>query len=108
MLSDKQEVFAELRSLIYLINTVFRIYYIILLARVLLSWIRPNIVDPNWRQVLKIIYDVTEPVLGPIRRLLPMRSIGIDFSPVIAFLILNFLQSFIIKLLINLNMDLGF
>ena len=97
-----------MRSLIYLINTAFRIYYILIFARVLISWIRPNIVDPNWRQVLRIIYEATEPVLGPIRRLLPMRSIGIDFSPVIAFIILIILQSFVIKLLINLNMDLGF
>jgi YggT family protein len=43
-------------------------------------------IDPN-NQLVKIIYQLTEPLLAPIRRLLPQGG-GMDFSPIVAFIVL--------------------
>jgi YggT family protein len=63
---------------------VLVIFQLILLARVLLSWF-PNI-DRNNR-LIQLLYDITEPVLRPIRNLLPQGT-TFDFSPLIVFLII--------------------
>jgi YggT family protein len=61
-------------------------YSLVVLAAVVLSWIR---LDPD-HPVVKIVDALTEPVLGPIRRILPDFG-GIDFSPMILLVVLRFL-----------------
>ncbi len=70
---------------------ILQIFQLILLARVLLSWF-PNI-DRN-NQIIQIIFDITEPVLRPVRQMLPQTGM-MDFSPLIVFLILTVLMRFI-------------
>ena len=70
-----------------LVFLVLQIFQLILLARVLLTWF-PNIDRSN--QIVQLIFDVTEPVLRPIRNLLPQTGM-IDFSPLILFLIISVL-----------------
>ena len=69
-----------LRVLILLIN----IYELILLARIILSWFR---ISPYDNQFVRVLYDLTEPVLEPIRAILPPIAM-IDFSPLVVFLLL--------------------
>jgi YggT family protein len=69
--------------MIGLIRLLFELYALILFVRVLLSWVQ---VDPN-NQLVKIIYQLTEPLLAPIRRLLPQGG-GMDFSPIVAFIVI--------------------
>jgi YggT family protein len=69
--------------MIGLIRFLFELYAVILFVRVLLSWVQ---IDPN-NQLVRIIYQLTEPLLAPIRRLLP-QSGGMDFSPIVAFIVL--------------------
>ena len=57
-------------------------YQLILLARVLMSWL-PNL-DPN-NPIARFLYRATEPVLAPIRSALPPMG-GIDLSPLVVFL----------------------
>ncbi len=71
-------------QMIFLILTIFQF---ILLARVLLSWI-PD-VDYN-NPIIRLLYEVTEPVLRPIRNMIPPTS-GFDLSPLIVFLIISVL-----------------
>lgn len=71
-----------------LILFALQIFRFILLARVLLSWF-PDI-DRN-NSIVQFIFDVTEPVLRPIRDLLPPTS-GIDFSPLLVFLAISILM----------------
>jgi len=71
---------------VLLINVV-RIYKFAILARVLISWVQPY---PNGA-ISIFIYQTTEPVLGTFRRFLPRMGM-IDLSPLIAFLVLDFLQ----------------
>ncbi len=79
--------------MISLILYVFRIYEIIVLARVILSWVHP---DPN-HPVVVWIERLTEPLLDPIRRLLPFEKIGLDFSPLILLLLLELLERFLLR-----------
>ena len=64
------------------------IFQFILLARVLLSYF-PNFDRSN--PIVRLLYDITEPVLAPIRNLLP-RTGMMDFSPLIVFLIITVLM----------------
>lgn len=75
-------------TIFYILFWILQIYQFIILVRVLLSWI-PNI-DYN-NPVVKFLYDITEPVLAPIRRALPPMS-GVDLSPIIVFLGISVLQ----------------
>ena len=61
----------------------------LLLVRVVLSWIMPDLQSNSWS---RIVYDLTEPILGPIRRVLP-QSQGIDWAPLIAFFLLRIIQA---------------
>ena len=60
--------------------------WLVILARVLLSWINPRFDGPLGR----FVYETTEPLLAPIRRLLPQTG-GIDFSPLILLIVLGLL-----------------
>lgn len=63
----------------------------------ILSWIsiREN-------PITRFIYEVTEPVLGIFRRLLPPRpSFPVDFSPILAFIVLQLLENLILRLILR-------
>ncbi len=66
---------------------VLWIFELVLLARVLLSWF-PNVDRSN--PLIQLVYDVTEPILRPIREMLPQTGM-VDFSPLIVFLIIQVL-----------------
>ncbi len=93
--------------LVYIIKTLFSIFYWLLIIRAVISWLSPNIHDPNWRKLLKLLYDLTEPILSPIRKVLPSNTWGIDFSPLITLFALSIIRNFLIRLLYYLAMDLG-
>ena len=75
------------------IDIALTLYMWIIIFRALISWVNP---DP-YNQIVIFLYRVTEPVLGPIRRRLPMRNIGIDISPIIVILVIIFLQYFLVE-----------
>lgn len=85
--------------LISVINALFAVFYVLLFARIILSWVRPDPYHPIWGQVLNIVYGTTEPILGPIRRFMPNMG-GLDLSPLIIFLLARVLQGLIIGLLV--------
>ncbi len=84
--------------LIQIINTVFRIYSYLILARIFLTWIPIDRYNP----VVQFIYKVTEPVLAPFRIILPLGGMGLDLSPIIVFFLLNLLQRSLIRILISI------
>ncbi len=69
----------------FLLANLLTIYGYIIIARALISWINPNPYNP----LIRIIYAITDPVLEPIRRLLPDMG-GLDISPFIALIIIWF------------------
>ena len=69
-------------------------YWIVLLARVIASWI-PIPPSGPIRAVLDVVFTVTEPVLALVRGLLPpvrMGAVGFDLSPLLVFIVLGVLQ----------------
>ncbi|MCH2545751.1 MAG: YggT family protein [Alphaproteobacteria bacterium] len=62
------------------------------MIRVILSWI-PH--DP-YNQFIQLLYQVTEPILKPIRETLPIQSMGMDFSPIAAFFLLGFVKKLLL------------
>ena len=86
-------------ELLTFISYVLTLYVYILIAAAILSWlIAFNVVNPYnqfVRMISEFLYRITEPVLRPIRAMLPNLG-GIDISPVIVILIIIFIQSVII------------
>jgi len=81
--------------MLQVIKFLFLVFDILIIARVILSWVRVSPYDPTWGPVVRFIENTTEPFLGPIRRLLPAMG-GLDFSPLIVLLISSFLQRLIV------------
>ena len=61
------------------------LYLVVIFARIILSWF-PITPGTALAQVFSVLYSLTEPVLGPVRRIVPPTGIGIDFSPIIVLL----------------------
>jgi YggT family protein len=89
-----------MRSLLYIILLVLDIYIWLLIAAAVLSWLVAfNVVNTRNQFVGMIgdfLYRITEPVLRPIRNLLPGLG-GIDVSPVILILIIILLKDVIVR-----------
>lgn len=86
-----------LQGVATVLDTVLWLYMWVIIARALVSWVNP---DP-WNPIVQFLERVTEPVLAPIRRWVGWRM-GIDLSPIIAILIIGFLQIALVKTLNDL------
>lgn len=84
---------------IWLVVTVLDMYFWIIIATVILSWLVAfNVINgsnPYVRQVGYALRRLTEPVLAPVRRVLPDLG-GIDISPIVVLIGLQFLQYLIV------------
>ena len=80
--------------LIQFIDLLYWVFVIAILARVLLSWTR---IDP-YHPLARLVVQITEPVLAPIRRLLPSAA-GMDFSPVVAIIGLDIIRRLLTAIL---------
>jgi len=86
------------------IDIALTIFYWLILIRALISWVNPDPYNP----IVQFLRKTTEPVLEPIRRLIPFSyRIGIDISPLIAFLVLVFLRIFLVRTLMGLALRLS-
>jgi YggT family protein len=79
-----------LEAIARILDVCLWLYMWILIIRALISWVNPDPYNP----IVRFLYRATEPVLRPVRRLIPMGNIGIDISPVIVILAIIFLQKF--------------
>ncbi len=78
---------------VLLIIKALQVYNIVIIARVLLSWF---VQDPQ-NQFYRILYKATEPVLAPIRRIIP--PLGLDFSPVVVLFAIQLIISLLYRLI---------
>ncbi|MGD8386122.1 MAG: YggT family protein [Desulfobacteraceae bacterium] len=74
------------------------LYMWIIIGRAVISWVNPDPYNP----IVRFLHAVTEPVLSPIRRRLPIYFGGIDFSPILVILAIIFLQAFLVQTLIQM------
>ena len=84
-----------LSALAVIIHYALTIYMWVVIARAVISWVNPDPYNP----IVRFLYEVTEPVLYRIRRILPLPMTGIDFSPIIVFIIIIFLDNFLVQTL---------
>jgi YggT family protein len=83
-----------LNPIIQVVDIVFEVLVWLVIARCILSFVRHNPYQP----VFRFIYDVTEPIMAPFRRLIPPAG-GLDFSPIVVLLVLSLVQRIVIRLL---------
>jgi YggT family protein len=81
--------------IVSLIDLLYWVFWVLILARVILSFVRISPYHPLQRTV----YQLTEPFLAPIRRFLPPTS-GLDFSPLIALLLLEVVRRVLFGILL--------
>lgn len=79
------------------------IYLWMIIVRVLLSWINPDPYNP----VVRFLCRVTDPFLYRIRRTVPLPRSGLDFSPIIALVLITFADIFILKTAKDLSMGVN-
>jgi len=83
-----------------IVDLVLTVLYWLIIIRALISWVNPDPYNP----IVQFLYGVTEPILEPIRRRLPVMAI--DISPIVAFLAIMFLKSFLVRTLFDLSVQM--
>jgi len=83
-----------------IIDILLTVMYWMVLLRALISWVNP---DP-YNRIVQFLNRTTEPILEPIRRMMP--PMGIDISPIIAFVAIIFLRAFLVQSLFDLGVQL--
>lgn len=86
-------------SIIGVTALFLKVFFFALIISVILSWVAQGSSNP----AVELVNQICEPLLNPIRRLLPSMG-GLDLSPIVAFLILNLLDMLVIR---NLAISTG-
>jgi YggT family protein len=81
-----------LQALASVLDIGLSAYYWLIIIYTIISWVRPNPYHP----LVRFLRTMCEPILRPIRRIIPTSQWGIDFSPFIAIILLIFLRRFLI------------
>ena len=81
------------------LGIALNIYLWIIIIRALLSWVNPDPYNP----IVQFLTRITEPVLRPLRKLVPAYRLGIDLSPLIAILIIYFLEIAVVDTLVRIG-----
>ena len=92
-----------LEALAYILDLGLTIYMWLIIARALLSWVNPDPYNP----IVRFLYNVTEPVMGYVRRRVPIVFGGLDLSPLLVLLAIVFLQKFLVASLLDLAYRIG-
>lgn len=78
---------ALVRALLQVVDLLLTIYIWLIIARAIISWVNPSPYHP----VVRFLYKTTEPVLRPLRRILPP-IYGLDLTPLIVIFIIYFIK----------------
>ena len=81
-----------------ILSYLFTIYIWIIVIRALVSWVSPDPYNP----IVQILYRLTEPALAPVRNRMPNFG-GVDLSPIVVVPIIFFLQSFLVRSILDLS-----
>ena len=82
------------------VAAIIQIINLLVFVRILMSWLPMAGIrlDPYSNPLVRVIFQLTDPILEPFRRLIPAMG-GIDFSPIVAILVLNVLGDLVISLM---------
>jgi len=90
-----------LGALAKILEVVLTFYTWILIARVLISWVNPDPSNP----IVQFLTSATDPVLEPLRRIIPPLGV-LDISPMVALLLVQGVQYFLVRTLMDLSVRL--
>ena len=82
-----------------ILQAILSIYFWIVIARALISWVNPDPYNP----IVRFLHNATDPVLNRLRRFLPLQFGGMDFSPIVLLLLIGVLQQVLAKLQFSLT-----
>jgi len=91
-----------IQSIAGLLDLMINVFIGAILIQVILSWVAPGSYNP----LIGLVHKIAEPLLAPARRILPTVS-GIDFSPLVALIVLQLLKILLVAPLANFGMHLG-
>jgi YggT family protein len=84
---------ALFKALLQVIDLLLTLYIWLIIARAIISWVSPYPYHP----VMRFLYRVTEPVLRPLRRVLPP-IYGLDLTPLVVIFLIYFLKELLFQL----------
>ncbi|MGI9553673.1 MAG: YggT family protein [Thermodesulfobacteriota bacterium] len=86
-------------AVFYVVDYLLTIFFFLIIGRAIISWVSPDPYNP----IVRFLYTVTEPVMGPARRIIPPIGGTIDISPIIILILIRLLQTALSQLLFNLS-----
>ncbi|HHD84334.1 MAG TPA: YggT family protein [Campylobacteraceae bacterium] len=92
-----------IQAIAQILSMVINIYIWVIIIAALLSWVNPDPSNP----IVQILRRLTEPAYAFVRRYIPTVIGGIDLSPIIIILALQFLDLFLVRVLFNLAQSVG-
>jgi YggT family protein len=92
-----------LGALALLVDLLLSAYIWVIIGRAVISWVNADPYNP----IVRFLYEVTEPLLARIRRMVPILGGSLDLSPMILIIIIFFLRSFIVPTLQQLAVNIG-
>jgi YggT family protein len=88
---------------IFLVSLLIQIYEFLVLIRVLLSWVAVDLYRSRYgNPILRLLYQLTDPILVPLQRIIPPIGGAIDLSPVVALILLEIARRVIVTFLARL------
>lgn len=75
----------------------------LVIIRALISWVNPDPYNP----IVQFLSKVTEPIMAPFRKVIPMYRVGLDISPIFALIFIWFLKLFVVRTLLGIAMRIG-
>lgn len=87
-----------MQEIVQLLDVVYRLLNLLIIIRVIISWIPGVGID---HPAVRAVYQLTSPILDPIRRLMPAIG-GLDLSPLVAILLLYLVRNLLVGILLGL------
>jgi YggT family protein len=88
-----------LKGLAFVLDSILTIYFWVVIISAILSWVRPDPYNP----IVRFIYSLTEPIFYKVRKWIPFVYIGgVDLSPIVVLLAIQFLKIFLVQSLYQL------
>ncbi len=92
-----------LQAIAQILHMIISIYIWVIIIAALISWVRPDPYNP----IVQTLYRLTEPAYALVRRYIPTVIGGIDLAPLIIIIALQFIDMFLVRLLMMFAMRLG-
>ena len=92
-----------LAAIAQILHMVINIYIWVVIIAALITWVRPDPYNP----IVQTLFRLTEPAYALVRRYIPTVIGGIDLAPLIIIIALQFIDLFVVRLLMNFAIRLG-